>query len=87
MIYISADKRINDFCNALIRSGRWNFYRGGKHSILKHKTPTSRKALVVAVTPSKGKVTPSRCSNANTTITFVHSSFKPASSSPKPQQK
>ncbi|WP_297701312.1 hypothetical protein [uncultured Fibrobacter sp.] len=54
MIYISADKRINDFCNALLRSGRWNFYRGGKHSILKHKAPTSRKALVVAVTPSKG---------------------------------
>jgi len=52
MIYISADKRINDFCNALLRSGRWNYYRGGKHSILKHKTPISRKTLVVAITPS-----------------------------------
>lgn len=54
MIYISADKRINDFCNALLRSGRWNYYRGGKHSILKHKAPTSRKSLVVAITPSNG---------------------------------
>ena len=54
MIYISADKRINDFCNSLVRSGRWKFYRGGKHSILKHNAPTSRKVLVVAITPSNG---------------------------------
>lgn len=54
MVYISADKRINDFCNALLRSGRWIYYRGGKHSILKHKPPTSFKALVVAITPSNG---------------------------------
>lgn len=52
MIYISADKRINDFCNALIRSGRWNYFRGGKHYIFRHISPISHKPLVVAITPS-----------------------------------
>lgn len=54
MIYISADKRINDFCNALIRSGRWKYIRGGKHSILKHVSKISHKVLVIAITPSDG---------------------------------
>ena len=54
MIYISADKRINDFCNALIRSGRWKYIRGGKHSILKHVSKISQKVLIVAITPSDG---------------------------------
>ena len=52
MIYISADKRINKFCNALIRSGRWKYFRGGKHSILKHVSKISHKVLVIAITPS-----------------------------------
>lgn len=54
MIYISADKRINDFCNALIRSGRWKYIRGGKHSILKHVSKISQKVLIIAITPSDG---------------------------------
>ena len=54
MVCISADKRINDFCNALIRSGRWKYIRGGKHSILKHVSKISHKVLVIAITPSDG---------------------------------
>lgn len=56
MTYFSSDKRINDFCNALIRSKRWKCFRGGKHYVFKHKSAISHKALIVAITPS--------CSNA-----------------------
>jgi hypothetical protein len=54
MNYFSSDKRINEFCNALIRSKRWSCFRGGKHYIFRHISPISHKPLVVAITPSDG---------------------------------
>lgn len=52
MIYISADKRINDFCNALIRSKHWEFISGKTHPSLRHTSKGGFKTLIVSSTPS-----------------------------------
>lgn len=52
MIYISSDKQINDFCNALLKSGHWKYYRGGKHPILRHMAIGATKFFIVPCTPS-----------------------------------
>lgn len=52
MIYISADRRINDFCNALIRSKRWRFIPSKTHPSLKHTSKGGFKTLIVSSTPS-----------------------------------
>ena len=52
MPYISSDKRINNFCNQLIKSKKWIYDRGTKHSLLKHATKGGFKTLVVSSTPS-----------------------------------
>lgn len=52
MSHISTDKRINDFCNALIRSKRWEFIQGKTHPSLRHITKGGFKTLIVSSTPS-----------------------------------
>ena len=52
MPYISSDKRINEFCNMLIKSKKWIYVRGTKHSSLKHIAKGGFKTLVVSSTPS-----------------------------------
>ena len=52
MARISTDKRINDFCNALIRSKRWEFIQGKTHPSLRHTAKGGFKTLVVSSTPS-----------------------------------
>ena len=55
MPYISSDKRINNFCNQLIKSKKWIYDRGTKHSLLKHATKGGFKTLVVSSTPSDAR--------------------------------
>ena len=55
MPYISSDKRINNFCNQLIKSKKWIYERGTKHSLLKHATKGGFKTLVVSSTPSDAR--------------------------------
>ena len=52
MPYISADKHINDFCNALIRSKCWTFIPGKTHPSLRHTSKGGFKTLIVSSTPS-----------------------------------
>ena len=52
MPYISSDKNIRDFVQALIRSGQWEFIRHGKHVIIRHKAKGANKTIVVPSTPS-----------------------------------
>ena len=52
MAHISADKRINDFCNALIRSKCWTFIKGKTHPSLRHISKGGFKTLTVSATPS-----------------------------------
>jgi len=52
MAHISTDKRINAFCNALIRSKRWEFIQGKTHPSLRHTAKGGFKTLVVSSTPS-----------------------------------
>lgn len=55
MVYISSDKRTNDFCNTLIRSKQWVLARRGKHSVLRHTAEYGYKTLVVSITPSDSR--------------------------------
>jgi hypothetical protein len=55
MVYISSDKRTNDFCNTLIRSKQWALTRRGKHSVLRHIAECGYKILVVSITPSDSR--------------------------------
>ena len=52
MTYFSSDKRINEFCNALIRSKRWTLIQGKNHPALKHISKGGFKILIVSSTPS-----------------------------------
>lgn len=55
MIYLSSDKRTNDFCNELLRSKRWFLARRGKHSVLRHRTEQGGKTMVISMTPSDSR--------------------------------
>lgn len=52
MFTISRDKRINDFCNKLVKTGQWVFIRGKKHPFLKHIAKGGFKTMKVSCTPS-----------------------------------
>ncbi|MBO5631360.1 MAG: hypothetical protein J5965_20015 [Aeriscardovia sp.] len=52
MFSISRDKRINDFCNKLIKTKKWVFIRGKKHPFLKHIANGGFKTIKVSCTPS-----------------------------------
>jgi len=50
--YISSDKNIRDFVQNILRSGKWEFARHGKHVIIRHTAEYANKTIVVPSTPS-----------------------------------
>jgi hypothetical protein len=50
--YISSDKNIRDFVQSILRSGRWEIVRHGKHVIIRHIAKGAKKTIVVPSTPS-----------------------------------
>jgi len=52
MSNLSNDSKINEMCNAMLKSGRWTLTRHSKHPILRHKTTESNKSFIVPSTPS-----------------------------------
>lgn len=52
MSNLSNDSKINEMCNALLRSGRWLLVRHGKHPILRHLADGATKCFVIHSTPS-----------------------------------
>ena len=51
MSNISNDPKINEMCNAMLKSGRWALVRHSKHPILRHTTDGATKFFVVPCTP------------------------------------
>jgi len=52
MSILSNDSKINEMCNAMLRSGRWALARHAKHPILRHLTDGATKCFVIPSTPS-----------------------------------
>ena len=52
MSNISNDSKINEMCNAMLKSGHWLLVRHGKHPILRHLADGATKCFVVPSTPS-----------------------------------
>lgn len=52
MSNISKNAKINEMCNAMLKSGRWALVRHAKHVILRHLANGAKKCLIVPSTPS-----------------------------------
>jgi len=52
MSNLSNDSKINEMCNAMLRSGRWALARHAKHPILRHLADGATKCFVIPSTPS-----------------------------------
>ena len=52
MSNLSNDSKINEMCNAMLKSGRWALSRHSKHPILRHTATESNKSFIVPSTPS-----------------------------------
>jgi hypothetical protein len=49
---LSNDSKINEMCDAMLKSGRWTLTRHSKHPILRHQTKGASKFFIVPCTPS-----------------------------------
>ena len=52
MSNLSNDSKINEMCNAMLKSGRWALVRHAKHPILRHIADGANKFFIVPGTPS-----------------------------------
>lgn len=52
MANLSNDPKINEMCNAMLKSGHWALVRHAKHIILRHIAKGAKKCLIVPSTPS-----------------------------------
>ena len=55
MSNISKNAKINEMCNAMLKSGRWALDRHAKHVILRHLAKGAKKCLIVPSTPSDSR--------------------------------
>ena len=52
MSNLSSDSKINEMCNAMLKSGRWSLSRHSKHPIIRHLAEGATKFFIVPCTPS-----------------------------------
>lgn len=55
MSILSNDSKINEMCNAMLKSGRWVLARHGKHPILRHLADGATKFFIIPSTPSDAR--------------------------------
>ena len=51
MSNLSNDSKINEMCNAMLRSGRWAIARHSKHPIIHHQAEGATKFFIIPCTP------------------------------------